>query len=223
MCDAGVTVEELFPEALEVIDPPAGLTRNEYGKQFLGFLDYLVNSELDIDDLGRLSELRDSLTLQLRLMGRPKRPAKRVMTIGDSTLRDADPASPGSETGGKPPRTYNPEASTFMLPALLAHHKYEPGESTEPGESVDSILNYNPISLPELAKEYKVPKTTGWRWFKKYFGGHDKYKAACRIDRGRRLIEILRKLSDENPSWETGANLDQIEAPVTDDTIADEE
>ena len=50
MCGAGTAVEEVFPEALQVIEPPAGRTRNEFGKEFLTFLDYLVDNTEEVSE-----------------------------------------------------------------------------------------------------------------------------------------------------------------------------
>ena len=112
-------------------------------------------------------------------------------------------------------RKYNSHASEMMLPALLAHHEYD-GSGGE-----DSIGNFEPIALAEMKKTYKVSNSVASRWFKDKFGGHDQYKNACVRDRGRRLGEILRKLSDENPSFDTGADLEQVAARDADDAARD--
>lgn len=92
-------------------------------------------------------------------------------------------------------RDYNRGASESVLPALLAHHRYDQGV----------ILNVTPISLPELDATYHVKKAVASRWFRANFGGHQKYKAACCQNRGRRLKEKLKQMNDDYALFGQGA------------------
>jgi hypothetical protein len=127
------------------------------------------------------------------------------------------PSSPSPEAGRTAPREYNPDASALMLPALRTHHQYEASEGR------DSIGNYNPISLRELKERYGIKGATASRWFKNNFGSHADYKRACKRNRGRPLFEALRRLSEEDPAFDTGADPDQIADPAGDDEVADRE
>jgi len=72
-----------------------------------------------------------------------------------------------------------------LISALTKHHKYSDG----------SCLNQEPIGNNELAKLANVSKSTASEFFKKAFGGTEKYRAACsKLDL---LIPALKLLNNE--------------------------
>jgi hypothetical protein len=80
------------------------------------------------------------------------------------------PPEPGHPEPRKPKRsTQRGEGREKLIPALLAHHKYENGGCTK----------FEPIGNNELARKAVVAPATASGFFKKEFAGHDKYKAMC--------------------------------------------
>jgi hypothetical protein len=112
----------------------------------------------------------------------------------EAELRDAEvilkSAGDAPETLASPSKkrsTVKGEARVKIIAALTLHHKYRDG----------SCLNQAPIGVNELAKKTGVSKSTASSFFKDRFGGHVKYRAACRDK--MKLIAALRLLNDEFP------------------------
>lgn len=63
----------------------------------------------------------------------------------------------------------NQSKEPALISAIIAHHQYDNG----------SVLNWDPIGSNALAEEANVGKGTASKFFKKWFGTHDRYKKAC--------------------------------------------
>ncbi len=77
-------------------------------------------------------------------------------------------------------------------------------------------MKFDPISLTELKENYGIAKPTASAWFKEHFGGHQKYRAACRQNRGKRLQEKLKELNGDYAPYGQGAT-DRAEEDHDDD------
>jgi|GEM_PF-1604648 hypothetical protein len=95
--------------------------------------------------------------------------------------------STGGETMAKTGKrsTKRGDGREKLISALTKHHKYADG----------SCLNQEPIGNNELAKLANVSKSTASEFFRKAFGGTEKYRAACsKLDL---LIPALKLLNNE--------------------------
>jgi len=81
------------------------------------------------------------------------------------------------------------EGRDKILAALNLHHQYAAG----------SCLNFEPIGVRRLAREAQVSKDCASQFFKKDFGNHAKYKAACRRDAARILAWLKLLNNDYSP------------------------
>ena len=66
--------------------------------------------------------------------------------------------------------TVKGEAEIKLIAAFTKHHKYNDG----------SLLNQEPIGVNELGRRAEVAASSASDFFKKKFGGHDKYQQYCR-------------------------------------------
>lgn len=81
--------------------------------------------------------------------------------------------------------TVRGEGQAKLIAALTKHHNYADG----------SCLNWEPIGNNELARLAEVSESTASTFFKNQFGGHAKYRSACRIQEA--LIGSLKTLNQE--------------------------
>lgn len=116
-------------------------------------------------------------------LGRNPDTVERECEAGREWLRKLVARLP-AEVGGKR-STVKGEARAKIIGALTLHHKYQDGSS----------LNLEPIRGNELARKASVGKSSVSRFFKKQFGGYDKYRAACRDT--AILVPSLQLLNDE--------------------------
>lgn len=102
-----------------------------------------------------------------------------------------DQASEKNQSGrGRKKRgTTKGDSFVKLVAALSKHHQYADG----------GCLNFEPINNNELARQAKVDKATASAFFKKAFGGHNKYKNTyCRET--ARLVASLKYMNDEYTS-----------------------
>ena len=120
--------------------------------------------------------------------------AETAPAIPDKIKKAAEFLVDGIEAGDMPPSSPNQErkrstvvgeAQEKIIAALTLHHEYQD----------ESCLNLEPIGGNELARKAKTGKGSVSRFFKKQFGGHGQYRAACR-DKVK-LAASLRLLNDE--------------------------
>ena len=89
----------------------------------------------------------------------------------------------------KPKRsTHKGDAKAKLIAALTAYHKY----------ADDGALNQEPIGNNALAKlAGETSPSTASNFFKKQFGGHKNYEAACRRDFNGCVLPVLKSLNGD--------------------------